>query len=81
MLQRLFMLVLFMQMMWWRPALGIQCERISVPACQGLGYNMTTMPNLVGHNSQADAEMVVSYNEKTYFKKSIAIRPSIIAIT
>lgn len=49
-----------MVVMLLEPVFGIQCERISVPACQGLGYNMTAMPNLVGHNSQADAEMVVS---------------------
>lgn len=46
---------------------GIQCERITVPACQGLGYNMTAMPNLAGHTSQADAENMVNstdYNLK-----------------
>lgn len=39
---------------------GIQCERITVPACQGLGYNMTAMPNLAGHTSQSDAENMVN---------------------
>lgn len=39
---------------------GMQCERITVPACQGLGYNMTAMPNLAGHTSQTDAENMVS---------------------
>lgn len=39
---------------------GMQCERITVPACQGLGYNMTAMPNLAGHTSQSDAENMVS---------------------
>lgn len=43
---------------------GIQCERITVPACQGLGYNMTAMPNLAGHTSQIDAENMV--NRKFY---------------
>lgn len=36
-----------------------QCERITVEDCQGLGYNMTAMPNLVGHASQAEAESLV----------------------
>lgn len=43
-----------------RSTIGIQCERITVPACQGLGYNMTAMPNLAGHNSQLDAENMVN---------------------
>lgn len=38
---------------------GIQCERITLAACQGLGYNMTAMPNLAGHASQAEAEVAV----------------------
>ena len=43
-----------------RLTIGIQCQRITVPACQGLGYNMTAMPNLAGHNNQIDAENMVS---------------------
>lgn len=39
---------------------GLQCERISVPACQGLGYNMTAMPNLAGHTNQLDAEIRIT---------------------
>lgn len=38
---------------------GLQCERITVPACQGLGYNMTALPNLSGHTDQTEAEIVV----------------------
>lgn len=41
---------------------GLQCQRISVPACQGLGYNMTAMPNLAGHTNQLDAEIRVRLN-------------------
>uniref|UniRef100_A0A0A1X1F4 Frizzled-3 n=1 Tax=Zeugodacus cucurbitae TaxID=28588 RepID=A0A0A1X1F4_ZEUCU len=36
---------------------GLQCQRITVPACQGLGYNMTAMPNLAGHTNQLEAEL------------------------
>jgi len=39
---------------------GLQCQRITVPACQGLGYNMTAMPNLAGHTNQLEAELRVS---------------------
>lgn len=38
---------------------GLQCQRITVPACQGLGYNMTAMPNLAGHSNQLEAELRV----------------------
>lgn len=37
-----------------------QCERITAAACQGLGYNMTSMPNLAGHKTQMEAELRVS---------------------
>lgn len=38
---------------------GLQCQRISVTACQGLGYNMTAIPNLANHNSKLEAELRV----------------------
>lgn len=38
---------------------GLQCERITVPACQGLGYNMTALPNGHGHADQAAADVAV----------------------
>uniref|UniRef100_A0A1B0ANH3 FZ domain-containing protein n=1 Tax=Glossina palpalis gambiensis TaxID=67801 RepID=A0A1B0ANH3_9MUSC len=38
---------------------GLQCQRITVSACQGLGYNMTAMPNLAGHTNQLEAELRV----------------------
>ncbi|KAF4518122.1 hypothetical protein B566_EDAN007823 [Ephemera danica] len=31
------------------------CEPIQIETCQGLGYELTTMPNLLGHESQAQA--------------------------
>lgn len=38
---------------------GLQCQPITVTACQGLGYNMTALPNLAGHNNQLEAELRV----------------------
>lgn len=40
-------------------AYGLQCQRIAVSACQGLGYNMTALPNLAGHTNQLEAELQV----------------------
>lgn len=39
---------------WGRPA---RCEPITIPMCQGIGYNMTRMPNLLKHESQHEAEI------------------------
>lgn len=40
---------------------GLQCERITVAACQGLGYNMTAMPNQIGHADQSEAAKMVGF--------------------
>lgn len=32
-----------------------KCEAITIPLCTELPYNMTIMPNLIGHTSQEDA--------------------------
>lgn len=37
-----------------------RCERITVPLCQNLGYNLTTLPNFMDHKDQAQAERAVS---------------------
>ncbi|XP_030564387.1 frizzled-3 [Drosophila novamexicana] len=39
---------------------GLQCQRIAVAACQGLGYNMTALPNLAGHTNQLEAELQIA---------------------
>lgn len=48
----------------WLLAVGLglahKCERISIPMCQELGYNLTVMPNFVGHDDQLQAERGVS---------------------
>ncbi|KAG7248307.1 hypothetical protein CRUP_028626, partial [Coryphaenoides rupestris] len=33
------------------------CDPIRIAMCQGLGYNVTKMPNLVGNVLQSDAEL------------------------
>ena len=38
-----------------------KCERITIPMCMEMKYNMTIMPNLVGHADQKDA--VLQLNE------------------
>ncbi|XP_039973440.1 uncharacterized protein LOC120784070 [Xiphias gladius] len=37
------------------------CEPISIPMCQGLSYNQTITPNLLGHTSQREAAMKMSF--------------------
>lgn len=34
-----------------------KCDPIRIEMCKGLGYNVTGMPNLVGHDLQQDAEL------------------------
>lgn len=35
------------------------CEPIRIEMCRGLGYNVTTMPNFVGHETQKDADFTL----------------------
>ncbi|XP_078700061.1 frizzled-9-like [Branchiostoma floridae x Branchiostoma belcheri] len=35
------------------------CERITIPMCIGIGYNMTRMPNRLGHIDQTEAAIKV----------------------
>lgn len=35
------------------------CEPIQIELCRGIGYNETSMPNLVGHELQADADFTL----------------------
>ncbi|XP_041842719.1 atrial natriuretic peptide-converting enzyme-like [Melanotaenia boesemani] len=37
------------------------CEPISIPVCQGLSYNQTIVPNLLGHKSQREAVSKMSF--------------------
>ncbi|KAL7303969.1 hypothetical protein TKK_0003626 [Trichogramma kaykai] len=36
-----------------------KCEPLRVPACRGLRYNLTAMPNFMGHADQLQAERAV----------------------
>jgi len=38
-----------------------RCEKITIPLCTGMKYNMTRMPNLVGIANQKDAALQVRY--------------------
>lgn len=35
---------------------GTKCERLTVSLCRGLRYNLTAMPNFMGHTDQLQAE-------------------------
>jgi len=37
-----------------------RCEKITIPLCTGMKYNMTRMPNLVGIANQRDAALQVN---------------------
>lgn len=41
---------------------GPKCEKLSVSFCWGLRYNLTAMPNFMGHEDQRQAERGVCYN-------------------
>ncbi|XP_053222831.1 frizzled-9 [Podarcis raffonei] len=34
-----------------------RCQAIEIPMCQGIGYNLTRMPNLLGHEHQGEAAL------------------------
>ncbi|XP_033740080.1 frizzled-9-like [Pecten maximus] len=36
-----------------------RCERITIPMCLDMKYNLTRMPNLVGHHNQKDAAIQI----------------------
>ena len=38
---------------------GSRCEQISIPMCRGIGYNLTSMPNELNHESQEEAGLEV----------------------
>lgn len=36
-----------------------KCEKINIPLCEEIGYNLTYMPNKYGHNSQHEAGLII----------------------
>ena len=38
---------------------GKRCEKIKIPMCQSIGYNLTSMPNMFYHDTQGDAALEV----------------------
>nr|XP_025871053.1 frizzled-4 [Vulpes vulpes] len=62
-LRRLRLLLLLLLLLLLEPARGFgdeeerRCDPIRISMCQNLGYNVTKMPNLVGHELQTDAEL------------------------
>lgn len=36
-----------------------KCETITIPLCKGIGYNMTSYPNIYGHEKQEEAGLEV----------------------
>lgn len=39
-----------------------RCERIAIPMCKNMKYNLTRMPNDFGHETQEEAGMEVDSN-------------------
>lgn len=37
-----------------------RCEAITVPMCRGVGYNLTSFPNGLDHDTQEEAGLEVS---------------------
>lgn len=40
---------------------GKMCDPITIPMCQGLPYNLTISPNLLGHLNQREAMVKMSF--------------------
>lgn len=43
-----------------------KCERLNVSFCRGLRYNLTAMPNIMGHEDQLQAERGVKKKKKNF---------------
>lgn len=40
-------------------ALQPRCEEITIPMCRGIGYNLTSFPNALDHDTQEEAGLEV----------------------
>ncbi|XP_037309951.2 uncharacterized protein LOC119197600 [Pungitius pungitius] len=60
---------------------GGVCEPITIPMCQGLAYNQTITPNLLGHTSQREAVVKMSlFNAMVQSMCSVDIRLFVCAV-
>lgn len=41
-------------------ALQPRCQEINIPMCRGIGYNLTSFPNALDHDTQEEAGLEVS---------------------
>lgn len=41
-------------------ALQPRCQDITIPMCRGIGYNLTSFPNALDHDTQEEAGLEVS---------------------
>lgn len=41
-------------------ALQPRCEEITIPMCRGIGYNLTSFPNALDHDTQEEAGLEVT---------------------
>lgn len=52
-----------MAVLWWAAAaraLQPRCQDITIPMCRGIGYNLTSFPNALDHDTQEEAGLEVS---------------------
>lgn len=54
-------MTIFLFLQYGMSSSGGVCEPITIPMCQGLSYNQTTVPNLMGHTSQREAVLKMAF--------------------
>ncbi|XP_071959169.1 uncharacterized protein [Antedon mediterranea] len=58
-----------------------QCEPLTIPTCQDLGYTSTMMPNMLGQMIQQDAELVLStFTPLIQYGCSPALKPFLCSV-
>ncbi|EDO42932.1 predicted protein [Nematostella vectensis] len=58
-LDRVFVAVAFISCLNYVLTKEMKCEEITIPMCRGIGYNLTYMPNMFNHDTQAEAALEV----------------------
>ena len=54
-----FAVLLFLSAFYYASGKEKKCEKIKIPMCQSIGYNLTSMPNMFNHETQEDAALEV----------------------